>query len=65
MKKLLLVSIITITVFTACTRTKTNTETNNSCDSTCCDSICENSLTLMDSIGVRQVVEMDKHPERY
>ena len=60
MKKLLLVSIITITAFTACTRTETNVETNMNCDSTCID-----SLSLMDSIGVRQVVEMDKHPDRY
>jgi len=65
MKKLLLVSIITIAAFTACARTKTNVEINNSCDSTKCDTTCKDTLNLNDSIGVRQVVEMDKHPERY
>jgi len=65
MKKLVLIAIITIASFTACTRTKINTEINNSCDSTNCDSTYIDSLSLMDSIGVRQVLEMDKHPERY
>jgi hypothetical protein len=65
MKKLVLIAIITVASFTACTRTKTNVETNSNCDSTKCDSTCIDSLSLMDSIGVRQVVEMDKHPDRY
>ena len=63
MKKLVLIAIITVASFTACI---SNTTQSNSCvDSTKCDSTCTDSLGLMDSIGVRQVVEMDKHPERY
>lgn len=65
MKKLVLIVIITIASFTACTRTEINVETNSNCDSTKCDSTYIDSLSLMDSIGVRQVLEMDKHPDRY
>lgn len=63
MKKLVLTAIVTVTAFTACT---SNTTQSDSCvDSTKCDSCQVDSLSLNDSIGVRQVVEMDKHPERY
>ena len=63
MKKIILIAIVTVTAFTACT---SNTTQLDSCvDSTKCDSCKTDSLSLCDSIGVRQVVEMDKHPERY
>jgi hypothetical protein len=61
MKKLFIVLIIV--GFIACTSNQTTS--TSTCDSTKCDSLCKDSLTLMDSINVRQVVEMDKHPERY
>jgi hypothetical protein len=62
MKKLFIVLIIV--GFIACTSNQTTS--TSTCDSIKCDSTqCKDSLTLNDSIGVRQVVEMDKHPERY
>ena len=67
MKKVFIV--LAIVGFVACTSnqtTSTSTCDSTKCDSTKCDSTqCKDSLDLMDSIGVRQVVEMDKHPERY
>lgn len=61
MKKLLLV--LAVVGLVACT--PSTPSSNSEIDTTVCDSIYKDSLTLMDSIGVRQVVEMDKHPERY
>jgi hypothetical protein len=61
MKKIFIV--LTIVGFIACTSNQTTSTLT--CDSTKCDSLCKDSMSLNDSIGVRQVVEMDKHPERY
>ena len=62
MKKVFIV--LAIVGFVACTSNQTTS--TSTCDSTKCDSTqCKDSLDLNDSIGVRQVVEMDKHPERY
>jgi len=61
MKKLLLV--LTVVGLVACA--PSTPSSNSEIDTTVCDSIYKDSLTLMDLIGVRQVVEMDKHPERY
>jgi hypothetical protein len=61
MKKLFIVLIIV--GFIACTSNQTTS--TSTCDSTKCDSLCKDSMSLNDSINVRQVVEMDKHPERY
>jgi hypothetical protein len=62
MKKVFIV--LAIVGFVACTSNQTTS--TSTCDSTKCDSTqCKDSLDLNDSISVRQVVEMDKHPERY